>query len=354
MERHAAVAHKYKKRLRELPNVNGVGVGYKHVGGRATDRLSIVVFVRQKVELQALSVGEMVPDELDGLATDVVEVGDLQFLMSNRRTARWRPAPGGVSVGHYRITAGTLGAIVFDRATGSPLILSNNHVLANATNGSDGRAALGDAILQPGAYDGGTLDADVVGRLKRFVPVFAEGVSVGAMRAAAADESEVQEKLNSFLSAVGSPFLVTSMERLMPEEVDVNYMDAAVAEPISVSAVTPEILNLGRINGVAEPELGMRVLKSGRSTGTTAGTIKAINAEVTVGMGDERNAVFTDQIIATPFSKPGDSGSLVVNEDGAAVGLLFAGSDRATVFSPIGPVMERLGITFTPPGGQDG
>lgn len=66
---------------------------------------------------------------------------------------RMRPAPGGISVGHYRITAGTLGCL----ATGlsAPrnsrlMILSNNHVLANSNN-----AAYGDCICQPGPYDGG-------------------------------------------------------------------------------------------------------------------------------------------------------------------------------------------------------
>ncbi len=351
MEKHTAVAHKYKKRLRELPNVNGVGVGFKHVSGRPTDGLSVVVFVRRKVDLQALSAGETIPEELEGLKTDVVEVGDLQFLMSNRRTARWRPAPGGVSVGHYLITAGTLGTVVFDRVTGEPLILSNNHVLANATNGVDGRSAIGDVILQPGAYDGGKLDADVIARLKRFVPVHSEGASATAASAATAG---VQERLNGFLKAVGSPFIVKAMEFQAQQMANANYMDAAIAEPVDPDAVVPEILNLGRVNGVSEAELGMRLLKSGRSSGTTSGSVKAVHAEVTVGMGDGRDAVFTDQVVCTPFSKPGDSGSLVLNEEGAAVGLLFAGSDRATIFSPIGAVLDQLGVTFDPPGGGVG
>lgn len=53
---------------------------------------------------------------------------------------RIRKAPGGVSVGHYKITAGTLGCL----ATRGRrlLILSNNHVLANSNN-----ARTGDPIL---------------------------------------------------------------------------------------------------------------------------------------------------------------------------------------------------------------
>ena len=77
---------------------------------------------------------------------------------------RFRPnIPAGVSIGHYAVTAGTLGAVVFDNNTGEPLILSNNHVLANSNQG-----AIGDAILQPGTTDHGLRPDDVVAKLHRF------------------------------------------------------------------------------------------------------------------------------------------------------------------------------------------
>ena len=60
------------------------------------------------------------------------------------------PLKIGSSIGHYKITAGTLGGFVRSRDDGSVLILSNNHVLANENKGKKG-----DAILQPGAIDGG-------------------------------------------------------------------------------------------------------------------------------------------------------------------------------------------------------
>jgi len=64
-----------------------------------------------------------------------------------------------------------LGAAVKEKGGGRRLILSNNHVLANFSAGNDGRAALGDAVLQPGAYDGGTVFTDTFALLKRFVPL---------------------------------------------------------------------------------------------------------------------------------------------------------------------------------------
>ncbi len=61
-----------------------------------------------------------------------------------------RPLRIGASIGHFKLTAGTLGAFVRSRDDGSVLILSNNHVLAN-----ENKAKKGDHILQPGAFDGG-------------------------------------------------------------------------------------------------------------------------------------------------------------------------------------------------------
>ena len=66
---------------------------------------------------------------------------------------RMRPAPCGISCGHYKISAGTLGALAKGRSGNRPnrmLILSNNHVLADVNAGN-----IGDVILQPGAFDGG-------------------------------------------------------------------------------------------------------------------------------------------------------------------------------------------------------
>ena len=103
--------------------------------------------VSRKLPLPGLAPETVLPKHVEGVKIDVIEVGQLRALQA--RTDRWRPAPGGVSIGHYKITAGTFGGIVRDRNTGERLILSNNHVLANSNN-----ASAGDVILQPGAIDG--------------------------------------------------------------------------------------------------------------------------------------------------------------------------------------------------------
>lgn len=96
---------------------------------------------------------------------DIKYVGRIQKLETpTTLQKRRRPLVIGCSIGHFKITAGTLGCFVKDRATGEILILSNNHVLANENN-----AEVGDAILQPGKFDGGKVSIDTIGQLRRFI-----------------------------------------------------------------------------------------------------------------------------------------------------------------------------------------
>jgi predicted amino acid-binding ACT domain protein len=88
----------------------------------------------------------------------------------------------------------------------------------------------------------------------------------------------------------------------------------------------------------------MRIIKSGRTSGITKSKIRALNATVEVNVTATEKAVFNDQIIAEPFSKAGDSGSLVLNTHNQAVGLLFAGSDKSTICNRITNVLDELQV----------
>lgn len=317
MERYLkkeSIAH-----LLSLPNVLGLGYGLKETAGKMTTREGIVVMVKTKIPLKQLAKEYVVPKIIDGHITDVVEVGHItaRFLQTaatshltsetveidKSRKSRWRPAPGGVSIGHYKITAGTLGAVVYDRCTGRKLILSNNHVLANSTNGRDHQSKIGDPILQPGPLDGGSIKNDTIGRLYKYVPL----------------------RDKSF-----------------------NVVDAALAKPLRRNWIVAYILGVGTVKGVTEAGLNMRVKKSGRTTGLTYGRVRAVHTVVDVDY-DGRILKFKDQIMVTAFDKGGDSGSLVLDEHKHAVGLLFAGSSAFTFLNPIDAVLESLDITFKKP-----
>jgi hypothetical protein len=176
------------------------------------------------------------------------------------------------------------------------LILSNNHVLA-ATN----LGAKGDYILQPGPADGGRVPEDGIAELSDYVRIDFGGE---------------------------------------------NKVDAALARPFSPDLVAAEILEVGEPTGLKEPELGAEVVKSGRTTGLTRGTVDVVAATVEVLYGLER-VRFVDQcVVAVPgFSAGGDSGAVVLlPESKRAVGLLFAGSEEATIFTPMRTVLGELRV----------
>jgi hypothetical protein len=227
---------------------------------------------------------------------------------------RRRPLEAGLSVGHTAITAGTIGFIVED--ADAFYLLSNNHVLANVNEASPG-----DLIVQPGRADAARAVRNIVGVLDRFIPI-------------------------SFSRS--------------------NVVDCAVAsllESIEFYVGWTEALP-GRIRGVrplSEDDLGLKVRKAGRTTGVTRGIVTQVEIDrLRVDMGEPdtpRVATFSDQFEVIgedgrPFSLGGDSGSLIVDEDGFAVGLLFAGGQDTrgidlTFANRIETVLEKLGVQMT-------
>lgn len=287
--------------LLKRAHVVGVGVGFKEVKGKETSEACVHVYVEKKVDKKDLSPDALVPAALDGVKTDVKEVGRIEAQTFN---ARVRPAIPGYSIGHFRITAGTLGCLVRDVCPPCrTYILSNNHVLANSN-----AAGIGDPILQPGPYDGGAYPGDVIARLARFVPI----------------------RFNN------------------PD--NYNLVDAALAEPLDPRNVAPAIVGRGIPKGTVEAVLGMEVAKSGRTTQATTGRVIGIAATVAVGYGTAGVAYFRDQILTTNMSQGGDSGSLLVSRsDQHATGLLFAGSSVVTVHNNIRNVLLALGVEIVTP-----
>lgn len=188
----ASVQQDAEDKLLALDNVVGVALGnrVKEKKQQETDEPVLSVLVSHKLAPELLSDKAKVPKKVKDCATDVVEVGeifagappdsgvlpgvsdqdqDVATPLTLRR--RVRPAMGGYSCGHFRITAGTLGTCCYDLSPFPSIpskyyILSNNHVLANSNN-----ARIGDPILQPGPIDGGTVPNDVIARLSRFIPI---------------------------------------------------------------------------------------------------------------------------------------------------------------------------------------
>lgn len=318
LQQHAAA-------LLARANVVGVGIGYKIRRGRRLSAKCLTVLVSEKKPISALSMSDLIPANLGGMLTDVRQSGRLRPL---EQTERMRPAQPGLSIGHYRVTAGTLGAVVYDQKSGEPLILSNNHVLANSCNGRNRRASLGDPILQPGSYDGGSLANDQIGTLERYIPL-----GFTALQSERAIAASIQSSWRPQASGT--------------TQIGPNLVDAAVAKPLQPGLVEPEILGIGPVTGTASGELDLKLQKSGRTTGYTTGIVLIQNVVLRVDYGDAGVCIFTNQLVSDIGSGPGDSGSLVLDLQGRAVGLLFAGGDDITVLNPIADVMAQLGVVFT-------
>ncbi len=334
MDRYFRALKKTRGKLLGLQNVVGVGIGYKHIGEESTGEPAFVVYVEKKLPPADLTRSHVVPDKINGLATDVVEIGVVRML--DVRTKRDRPCHPGVSIGHFKSTAGTLGAIVKDKATRELMILSNNHVLANGSSLQKPRAKIGDPILQPGPYDGGKM-ADQVGTLYRYVPIEKNVQKSDCPVALAMARGSTR-----ILNLVKKDYEIRFYKRFKTE----NTVDCALAKLDSTNLAMASILEVGETKGVSDVKPGDKVVKSGRTTGITRGVVKSVGTTLQVEMEDEEKVWFSDQVVSDMSSQPGDSGSVVLNADQEVVGLLFAGSDKLTVFNRISNVINRLAIEF--------
>ncbi|MFP4661492.1 MAG: serine protease, partial [Halanaerobiales bacterium] len=319
MDEISKVYEENQDEILQKENVIGIGVGYKYVDGKKTEEPCITIFVSQKLMETQLREKDIVPKEISEYKTDVVEIGEIfagelltKVKQDDNKSAalnhRMRPVRGGLSVGHYKITTGTIATAVYDADSypGNPgkyYILSNNHVLANSND-----AKVGDVILQPGPYDGGQDPDDVIARLSRYIPI-------------------------KFSTENNNPL---------------NYADAAIAEG-NFFDIDRQIYWIGNIRGSREEiEIGEIVQKTGRTTHYTTGEVISVNATVDVSYGSAGVARFARQIVTSNMSAGGDSGSLVCDLDGNAVGLLFAGSSKATIINNISYVTRLLNIRLHP------
>ena len=249
-----------------------------------------------------------------------------------------RPIKLGTSGGNVRdqtsqfCCSGTLGAVVQD-SSGKRYVLSNNHVL-----GMNNKAKAGDLITQPGNIDVGCFpkDTDTVATFSRFVRI------------------NMGTKAN-------------------------NKVDASIAQVITGKVnSTGFILDIKSPGQPAEAQVGMRVKKSGRTTGTRKGEIEVINLTVNVqipnqcGSSGGKVARFIDQVgiadapggTAPPFIAGGDSGSLLVKDVGncpSTIGLLFAGDNVGNaaanriqnVLTALGQGMKMVGCAAAAGGVED-
>lgn len=309
LARAIAAQEAHTDRLLASPGVTGTAVGL------GTDGRPVVKIYTESAGVPGL------PHRLDGVPVEVEVTGEL--------VAQTDPTPIGVSSGSERLiifrgqlycTVGTLGARVKDGG-GNVYALSNAHVYAlqgSETQGTVQTGANGDRTLQPGRVDmtaqacgsPGEIEAAVIGRLWDYEPIV------------------FSRKAN-------------------------NMVDAAIAR-VSIGQVgtaTPTDGGYGTPSSTILPAtLGLPVQKYGRTTRLTKGTVTGVNATVMIKY-DKGQTRFINQVIIQgsggSFSDGGDSGSLIVTQNGNhPVALLFAGSTSTTIANPIDLVLGAFGVTI--------
>jgi hypothetical protein len=284
------------------PNIVGVGISRRERDGKKNRELCICFYVAKKHAPGDISPQFFVPpvlasDKGEAVYTDVKEIGEFRpgsFFQNS-------PIESGFSVGHVNGLTGTVGAIV--QKDGARFILSNSHVLARS-----GLAALGDDILYPGTADYGDAISNTVATLSSFTDFILGGSFVNDMDAA----------------------LAQVLDSRLP---DLAYNLPGAALPLTVGGVS----------------MDMTVTLNGSSSGSTTGTVVNSNFFLKVNYVPGVGVVgFRNQVLCSPYTGEGDSGSLVLDaQTGNIVGLHFAlAPGGGSVFSPIGPIMAALNFTF--------
>jgi hypothetical protein len=315
-----------------LRNVHATGVGVRgNDDPPGPHDFVIKVYVFDKADVQNAAAEPLLSTPLQGVEIDVEHLpiqvafarptskrvkqkskGLRSIAAGNpgQHQQRRRPVPAGVEIGPLGGNfVGTLGCFV-RRGPGSsgPLfVLSNNHVLADVN-----RFPLGTPHTQPFS----TKPADVIAALSDFEPIRFP-----------APGSQPRNVIDAAIASVTNPSQVV------------------LGKMLNIASYTPQLL---------APLPGMTVTKAGRTTGVTKGTIRAIRVRgVQVNYGTRQNpiiATFDNAITitaagGTAFSNPGDSGSVILDQQsGRPVALLFAGDATTTTACDVAAACNRFNV----------
>ena len=296
-----------KEFLLKKQNVVGVGIGFKKSKGirgriasvldHVMDQKSIIVLVKEKKPKWLLNDEDMIPEKINGIKTDVIEVGEItpMNVLDHRRPHD--PLVGGISAVHHKGTACTASVKVYK--DGKEFLLQNAHCGYPHWSG----AKHGDPIISPSPLDNG-------------------GEKIG-------ESSEVAE---------------------IQFDEGANKVDACLVE--LQKPMLDEILEIGKYGTIPkEVTVGETVMKSGRTTGLTRSKVIAVDVTLSINYGEGAGmAKFTNQILTenknNSFIASGDSSSLLLNSNKDPVGLVFAASPVVGICNPIQAVMDVLGFSF--------
>ncbi|MFI0369050.1 hypothetical protein ACH35V_14305 [Actinomadura sp. 1N219] len=288
-----AAARVYADDLLGLPNVFGVGVARKIVGGRRTDTTGVVVYVTRKEPPANLQMFHRVPRELtvsdERVPTDVVQTAPPE--LRDVTDGKLRPVVGGCMLGTSWGSTGTCGGVFYDRHWPmDPVLLTNNHVLTRPE--TPNQLPSMPTVWQPAGVE-------AIGSTRRVEPWWPAPLGAGHAYEFSVDAGIVG---------------------LLPEV-------RARPEILSIAGKHPFV--------VLPPSLDMQVVRRGFRTQLKPGTVEAIGSTVLMtnragkrvkcGVGGTLFAIRSEPGEVTAMA--GDSGSLVLDAAGFATRGLVFGSE---------------------------
>ena len=222
------------------------------------------------------------------------------------------PIHGGIAI--YTKTGsaqeiGTLGCIVWDKVDPNKrFILSNQHVLY--PNSANPRAKIDDPVYQVGD----------------------PSIPIGKLYSTIAESNPWPSTDKEAVNKVGT------------------YHDSALAIP--TVEVSDEINGIGKLTGMIDPVVGMNIRYNGRTSGLQRGKVTHINKTVLLNVGNGKTAIQKNIFYIDAKSANGDSGSLIVNDDNKAIGLLFASNEGGgTSCCLVSVIASKYNISFVKPTG---
>jgi hypothetical protein len=336
-----AVYEEAKAQLMQFPGVVGVGIGLKERGTTLTHEFCFRVYVEEKVPLAQLAPDEVIPAEVMGFPTDVIKVPEATVTAFVEREDRsdYRPVQGGISINpEGKSGYGTLGWFgTLNSNPATKVLLTNKHVIFDGATGTftDAKRVGQANYSKVCCCECGEIGTSIVG-------IMNTSVDVAIVRL----DSDI------------TPNLIIN-NNTAAQQISVTGTAAAVIGDTVRKVGARSAFTTGTVADIA----GTTATTGTLSDGTTV-TVTRTNSEILVGAAATETYEIENGKKA--FSNSGDSGSVVVNEAGAIVGLLYGGSNPAnptinafvtpiaTVLSALSSAGQAITLSNSPSGGGSG
>lgn len=297
-----------RAQLKQYPGVESVEIGIKQSGGELVDVLAWRVYVQQKLPEDALAPDAVIPNEVLGAPTDVIQ---MSRPVATFDANKYRPLKGGIQIDNDMPSgSGTLGCFAQVDGTQEIVALTNAHVVE--VGGPTDPTEMG----QPEYTDCCCCACDEIGQ-------------------SSAADRRLDGTLDAAIVHLKSGIGITNMIRALNADGTDGVVQGSRAAAVNADTV----------------------VKVGRTSDRTEGTVVSITHATAAGA--DGTPARTNQILIRPkaafpkFQDFGDSGSALVDKDHKVIGLMWGAylTPGDALFGhgiacPIGPLKTALSVTI--------